>query len=54
MFNGYTARWPDVASIQASPIEFVDETRALLARLAVRVVRENDELYPLVERADAM
>jgi hypothetical protein len=52
-FDAYAARWPSVASIEAEPFVFVDETRALLARLASRMVRENEELYPLVEAADA-
>jgi hypothetical protein len=51
-FHGYTSRWPTVASIHADPQAFVTETRELLARLAFRMVRENDELYPLVESAD--
>jgi hypothetical protein len=51
-FHAHTARWPSVASIEASPAEFVDQTRALLMRLAVRMVRENDELYPMVDAAE--
>jgi serine/threonine-protein kinase len=51
-FHAYTARWPTVASIHADPHAFVTETRELLTRLAFRMVRENDELYPLVDTAD--
>ena len=52
-FHTYSARWPGVAAIEADPFVFVSETRELLMRLAVRMVRENDELYPLVDAAEA-
>jgi hypothetical protein len=52
-FDAYSARWPSVASIEADPQRFVTETRELLLRLASRMVRENEELYPLVDAADA-
>jgi hypothetical protein len=52
-FHAYTARWPTVASIHADPPGFVRETREILTRLAFRMVRENDELYPLVETAES-
>ncbi len=49
--RAHAARWPSVASIEGEPGAFVDETRALLLRLATRMVRENEELYPLVDAA---
>jgi hypothetical protein len=48
-FNDYAARWPTVAAIQANGPAFVKETREILFRLAIRMTRENDELYPLVD-----
>jgi hypothetical protein len=51
-FHAYAERWPSVASIEADPFVFVDQTRDVLTRLAFRLVRENEELYPLVEAAD--
>ena len=51
-FHGYAARWPSAASIEADPPGFVRETREILTRLAFRMVRESDELYPMVEKAD--
>jgi hypothetical protein len=49
MFHAYVARWPTVAAIQADGPGFVKETREILFRLALRMTRENDELYPLVD-----
>jgi hypothetical protein len=48
-FHDYAARWPTVAAIQADGPGFVKETREILFRLALRLTRENDELYPLVD-----
>jgi hypothetical protein len=48
-FHDYAARWPTVAAIQADGPGFVKETREILFRLALRMTRENDELYPLVD-----
>lgn len=48
-FHEYAARWPTVAAIQANGPLFVKETREILFRLALRMTKENDELYPLVD-----
>jgi hypothetical protein len=48
-FHAYAARWPTVAAIQADGSTFVQETREILVRLAFRMTKENDELYPLVD-----
>src|SRR6202044_2034301 len=48
-FDAYVARWPSASSIELAPSEFVDQTRDLLNQLAVRMTRENNELYPLVD-----
>lgn len=48
-FHEYAARWPTVAEIQANAPGFVQETREILSRLALRLTRENEELYPLVD-----
>jgi hypothetical protein len=48
-FHDYAARWPTVAAIQADGPGFIKETREILFRLALRMTRENDELYPLVD-----
>lgn len=52
-FHDYAARWPTVAAIQSNGAAFVKETREILFRLALRMTRENDELYPLVEASGA-
>ena len=48
-FHDYAARWPTVEAIQANGASFVKETREILFRLALRMTKENDELYPLVD-----
>jgi len=48
-FHDYAARWPTVAAIEANGPDFVKETREILFRLAIRMTKENDELYPLVD-----
>ena len=48
-FHAYAARWPGAPSIEADPGGFVKETREILTRLAFRMVKENEELYPLVD-----
>jgi hypothetical protein len=51
-FAGYSAAWPTAASIEADPGGFAKQTRELFTTLAVRMVRENQELYPLVDSLD--
>lgn len=51
-FHEYAARWPTVAAIQANGAGFVKETREILFRLALRMTKENDELYPLVDSSE--
>jgi hypothetical protein len=48
-FHAHSARWPSAAAIQADGSGFVKETRELFLRLAFRMSKENDELYPLVD-----
>jgi Hemerythrin HHE cation binding domain len=48
-FHDYAARWPTVGAIQANGSDFVKDTREILFRLAIRMTKENDELYPLVD-----
>lgn len=48
-FHEYAKRWPTPASILASPPEFARETRGVLKLLGLRMLRENDELYPLAD-----
>jgi hypothetical protein len=48
-FGDYTKRWPTPASISARASDFVRETRDVLKLLGKRMIRENDELYPLAD-----
>jgi hypothetical protein len=48
-FNEYSKRWPTPASICERARDFVRETRDVMKMLGKRMLRENDELYPLVD-----
>jgi len=50
-FDHYARRWPTTASIEAEPRVFAKDTRKVLKTLWMRMCRENDELYPLVDAA---
>lgn len=49
-FAGYLKKWPTPMAIQNDPGRFSGETREIFAALARRIQREDDELYPLVDR----
>ena len=50
-FAVYTKRWPTTASIEGDPQTFARDTKKVLMTLWMRMQRENDELYPLVDSA---
>ena len=50
-FFTYVQRWPSAEAVQAEPVEFIRQTREVFKLLARRMVRENEELYPAVDRA---
>ena len=50
-YNIFMERW-DALSIQADWTHYQKEARAISQALGNRIVRENRELYPLVERID--
>jgi Hemerythrin HHE cation binding domain len=49
--RAFSARWPSPSSLGEAPEVFAAEAMALLCALGMRIGRENDELYALVERA---
>ncbi|NOZ26054.1 MAG: hemerythrin domain-containing protein [Nitrospirae bacterium] len=52
-FNDYLHRWPKAASIENNPVEFINESKEFFRKLGSRIQREDDILYPLLERAQA-
>lgn len=50
-YNRYAQRW-DALSIAANWSGFCEETRAIIGALTTRIVRENRDLYPLLEALD--
>jgi eukaryotic-like serine/threonine-protein kinase len=50
-FAAYAKKWPTVESIQSDPLGFAKETKRVLKTLWMRMARENEELYPLVDAA---
>ena len=49
LFERHAGRWNGSQAISADAEAFVTETMELLRRLGARMIRENTELYPLVE-----
>jgi len=50
-FGVFTKRWPTTESIVADPVAYAKDSKKVLRTLWTRMVRENDELYPLVDQA---
>jgi len=53
LFFKHLGRWNDAVAIKGDPETFCRETMQLLYRLKVRMKRENEELYPMAERASS-
>ena len=52
-FTEYIDRWPNAISIEEKPGDFVTETLGMLKRLAERMEREDNKLYPLADKSTA-
>lgn len=52
-FQVYDGKWTEEEVVADWP-GFCNETRAVLSLLAVRIERENEDLYPAVERLGAL
>jgi hypothetical protein len=50
-FGAFLETWATAASIEAAPGEFIRQTARVLRLLGKRMVREENELYPMVEAA---
>ena len=50
VFNEYNAKW-QASAIRADFDGFANETRKVFGALAKRIERENNELYPLADKA---
>ncbi len=49
-FMDYLAKWPDAMSIQNNAESFISETKVLFEVLSIRIDKEDNELYPLLDR----
>ena len=49
-FMNYMAKWPDAMSIQDNAESFINETKVLFEALSRRIDKEDNELYPLLDR----
>ena len=49
-FQSYLSRWPDAEAIQGNLDSFVSETRGIFEALSRRIGKEDDSLYPLIDR----
>ena len=52
-FLAYNEKWRTSSIIQASPENFIDETKAIYGALAKRIDMENNKLYPLMDQTAA-
>ena len=52
-FLGYNEKWKTASSIQADAAGFITETKGIYAALADRIDKENNILYPLMDKAAA-
>ena len=52
-FNDYVNRWPKPLSIENNPVEFINESIEFFKKLKDRIHREDDILYPLVDKTQA-
>ncbi|GBE36125.1 hemerythrin HHE cation binding domain protein [bacterium BMS3Bbin07] len=50
VFNNYLNKWPNPASIESNPLEFINETNELFNALKNRIYREDNILYPLIDK----
>ena len=46
----YRDTWSNASAIKDNPKEFISETRGVFKALAKRIDKEDNELYPLVEK----
>ena len=46
----YTERWKSPGKIEASPIEFITQTRQVISDLRTRISREDNDLYEAFDR----
>ncbi len=46
----YTMKWEEPASIQKRPFEFIKDCNIFCEALRQRINKENNELFPLVEK----
>ncbi len=45
----YKNKWPSEVEIQENPKDFIDQTKAIFNTLSLRIGRENNELFKLVD-----
>lgn len=48
-FKEYVRKWPDAGAIEGQTADFIQETQRVFAILKERIIREDQELYPLVD-----
>ncbi len=48
-FERYSKQWHDLELLRAEPERFLTETQEMLRMLGMRMMREDAELYPLVD-----
>ena len=50
----YVKKWSPMGGIESDAQAFIDQTQNLFGALGQRVEKENDELYPLLDKAEGV
>lgn len=48
-FDRYSKQWHDLERLKSEPERFLEETQEMLRMLGMRMLREDTELYPMVD-----
>jgi len=48
---GYLEKWPSPLPIQDNPGDFIKDTKGILSALAGRIEKEDNQLYPLLDKS---
>ena len=53
-FSDYSKKWSSPTTISAGAENFISDTQSVFSVLAKRIEKENNELYPMVDRLESL
>lgn len=54
VFTKYKDKYPGPSSLKSDPEGFITETKTIIAALKARIDKEDNQLYPLVDRLESL